>query len=128
MPTQEEIRQIYSSCDVLLKASRYEGRSCVEVESMACGTPVVRAIIKGDDDLIHGYNCLLCKYDDMDNFCSNLVAILSQEIIRNALITNGLQYVKDALNWDDKIDRLETIFSGHQPDPIPRKEEMWGIE
>jgi len=125
MPSQEEIRQIYSSCDVLLKASRYEGRECVSVEAMACGTPVVRAIIKGDDDLIHGYNCLLCKYDEANTFCNNLAAVLSQEIIRNSLITNGLQYVKLNLDWDDKIDRLETIFSGHEPDPIPRKEELW---
>jgi len=86
---------------------------------------VVRAIIKGDDDLIHGYNCLLCKYDEANTFCNNLAAVLSQEIIRNSLITNGLQYVKLNLDWDDKIDRLETIFSGHEPDPIPRKEELW---
>jgi len=126
LPDQDEIRQIYSSCDVLVKASRYEGRSCIEPEAWSCGLPVVRAIINGDDDLIHGYNCLLCKYDDVDTFCSHLVAILQQDIIRNSLITNGLQYVKDALNWDDKIDRLETIYAGYDPDPIPRKEELWG--
>jgi len=120
MAGQEEMRKLYSSCDVLLKASRYEGRGCVDVEAMACGCAVNRAIIFGEDDLIHGYNCMKVQYGDFQGFFNHLVAMLKESTVRSMLAANGLRYVKENLDWDPFIDRLETIYSGEQPEPLPR--------
>jgi len=111
LPSQEEIRQIYSSCDVLVKASRYEGRSCVDPEAMACGCAVVRAIDTGDDDLIDGHNCLKVKYGDAQGMYDNLKRVLEDEALRKRLVENGLKYVKEHLGWDDKIDALEAAYA-----------------
>ena len=133
LPTQDEIRQIYSSCDVLVKASRFEGRSCVHVEAMACGTAVVCAIDKGDDDLIHGYNCLKVGYDvehpqqfqqNVNKMFNHLVAVLTEDRLRQGLVTNGLYYVKHNLRWGAFIDRIETVFDGGTPPPLPRTEHV----
>ena len=40
-PPQEELRSIYSSCDVWVAASRSEGFNLAALEAMACRTPVV---------------------------------------------------------------------------------------
>lgn len=120
MATQEEMRQLYSSCDVLVKASRYEGRSCIDVEAMACGCAVNRAITFGQDDLIHGYNCMKVQYGDFQGFFNHLVAMLKENTVRSMLVANGLRYVRENLDWDPFIDRLETIYGGEQPEPLPR--------
>lgn len=110
LPSQDEIRQIYSSCDVLVKASRFEGRSCVDAEAMACGCAVVRAIDTGDDDLIEGYNCLKVHYGDAQGMYDNLKLILEQPALRQRLIDNGLKYVREHLRWEPSIDLLEAIY------------------
>jgi len=111
-PNQDLIRQIYSSSDLLLKASRYEGRSCVDPESMACGTAICRAITPGhgDDDLIDGYNCLKVPYGNFGRFYQNFIKLLSEDDLRRQLAANALKYIKERLQWDPSIDLLEKIF------------------
>jgi len=111
LPSQDDIRRIYSSCDVLVKASRYEGRSCVDVEAMACGCAVVRAIDQGDDDLVDGYNCLKVHYGDAQGMYDNLKLVLQQPALRQRLIDGGLEYAREHLGWDDKISILEAIYA-----------------
>jgi len=112
LPSQKEIRQIYSSCDVLVKASRYEGGSGLPpIESMACGCAVVVAIYMGNDDLLDGHNCLKVDYGDAQGMYDNLKRVLHEEGLRKSLVKNGLEYVKEHLAWDDKIDLLEAIYA-----------------
>jgi len=107
LPNQSTIRQIYSSCDILLKASRFEGRSCVDVEAMACGCAVNRAIIMGKDDLKHNHNCLVTRYGNQDAFQENLMRLATDEKLRGRLITGGHHYVNAHLRWADIIPVLE---------------------
>lgn len=107
LPDQDTIRQIYSTCDILLKASKYEGRSCVEIEAMACGCAVNRAILTGDDDLKHGHNCLKTRYGNQSKFQSNLLAIVQDKVVMDTLKENGLAYVREHLNWDNIVPLLE---------------------
>jgi glycosyltransferase involved in cell wall biosynthesis len=113
LPSQDDIRRIYSSCDILLKASRFEGRSCVDVEAMACGCAVNRAILTGDDDLVDGFNCLKVAYGEHVGFLKNLLRLANDEALRGKLIDNGLAYVRGNLNWDDIIPGLEQALLGN---------------
>lgn len=113
LPDQDTIRKIYSTSDIILKASRYEGRSCVDVEAMACGCAVNRAIITGDDDLVDGHNCLKTEYGKQKTFCDNLMRLIEEgSDLRELLITNGLAYVKDNLDWADIAPVLENALLG----------------
>lgn len=112
-PNQDLIRQLYSSADILLKATRFEGRSAVDPEAMACGCAINRAITpgKGDDDLIDGYNCLKVEYGDFQSFYDNFVRLLEDDKLREELVKNGFQYISENLCWDDKIELLKEIYS-----------------
>ena len=109
VPTTEQMRQMYSSCLFLLKASQYEGRACAPVEAMSCGTTCVRGIVEGDDDLHHGINCLLAGYNYND-VLSAAQQMMEDEIMRHNLEVGCLQYAEHCLQWDDKIDALEAIY------------------
>lgn len=109
LPSQDTIRKIYSSCDILLKASRFEGRSCVDVEAMACGCAVNRAIIQGDDDLKHNYNCLLTQYGNQEAFQDNLMRLVTENGLISRLTAGGFNYLEH-LRWDDIIPALENVL------------------
>ena len=65
-PSLERLNDLYNRAAILLKASKFDARSCAPMEAMTKGTPTVRAIIHGDDDLLHEYNAVRTRYDYQD--------------------------------------------------------------
>lgn len=108
-PAVRDMRRMYSQAQFMVKASRYEGRACAPVEAMCCGTPSVRAIIEGDDDLIDGQNCLRTGYNLVPFMQQARRLATDQELLRQ--LTEGARdYADTHLNWDDKITKLETLY------------------
>lgn len=122
-PPQHIIRMIYSSGDIFLKASRFEGRPGPDVEAMACGTPVCRAIGTGDDDLHDGQNCLKANYGALERYFENFMRLAKDPELRSRLAANGLEYVKTHYHWDGAIDRVEEALTGavSQPQGEPKQ-------
>ena len=111
LPPQDVLRRIYSSCDILIKASRFEGRAAPPFEAMACGCAVVAAINQGTDDLIYGKNCLLSQYNEL-KLNRNLKKLVEDRSLREKLIENGLKYVQEHFQWSPLVDKLEIAFTG----------------
>lgn len=107
-PDTQTIANLYRRAHFLLKASKYDARACAPVEAMACGTPTARALILGDDDLIHRFNCLRCGYDEHDLF--TLSAMLCDPKTRNEIAVNGLEYAQENLSWEKHTRELERII------------------
>ena len=136
-PPQHIIRKIYSTADIFLKASRYEGRPGPHMEAMACGTAVCTAIGTGDDDLFDDVNCLKSQYGDLKKLTDNLVklsgqekaahpanqAILSQHDnrVREKLTRQGLEYVKNSYSWEPAIDMVEKALTGSVTEPTGQR-------
>ncbi len=111
-PAQDLIRRIYSAGDIFLKASRYEGRPGPDLEAMACGAVVCRAIGTGDDDLIDGENCLKVPYGDYDGFVANFRRLIDDADLRAQLKANALEYIKTRCDWAGAIDLVEQALTG----------------
>jgi len=109
-PGTDEIRTLYQRAHMMIKATRFDARSCAPVEAMACGTPTARAIDKGDDDLINEYNCLKVDYN-LDQFIAAAERMVEDDTLREKLTRNGLEYRKKYLSWDYWMDEVEKIFS-----------------
>ncbi len=109
LPPQEMLRRIYSACDILIKASRFEGKPAPPFEAMACGCVVIVALNEGVDDLIYGKNCLLSQYNGL-KLNRNLKKLVEDSSLRRKLIDNGLQYVQEHFQWRPLIDKLEATF------------------
>lgn len=112
LPPQPMIRQIYSACDIFLKASVYEGAPGPDMEAMACGAAVCRAIEEGDDHLHDKENCLKVEYSDYDGFVSNLRNLLDDEVLRSVFRGNGIAYVRDHYDWVGAVDMVEQALTG----------------
>jgi hypothetical protein len=108
-PTTRQMRSLYSRALFLLKASRYEGRACAPVEAMCCGTPSVRGIVQGDDDLLDMKNCVRCEYDYSGLLDAGRL-MFDEPGVLEALTDGARGYAAEHLNWSDKIALLEDIY------------------
>ena len=107
----EKMKEIYSSCDVLLKMSEVESFCLPALEIMACGgIPIVAEVNGIEEFLIDGVNGFIIKQGDLDT---------PKKIIRN-LIENPeeLKKIKEEacktakkMTWDKSIDKLEMFLN-----------------
>lgn len=128
-----QMRRIYSSCDVLLKLSRVEGFFGPPMEMMACGGAVVVGKVTGYDEyIVDGYNALVVDPEDVPAAKAAVSRILSDNKLKNDLITNGLATAKE-WQWEPSIDRLEKYFldvlmeKRGKPYPLVRQKVDKGI-
>lgn len=98
---------------LMIKASRYDARSTAPVEAMACGAPTARALVEGDDDLIHEYNCFRGGYS-LDELIEHAERLIEDSEVRATLAANGLKYRQQYLSWDYWMGKVEGIFKGEK--------------
>lgn len=113
IPAPDELVSIYQRAHIMLKASLLDARSCAPVEAMACGCVPVRAIQHGDDDLIHGYNCLRSEYNEGSMY-RNAAQLIKDRDMLNQLAHNGLEYRKEWLDWREWMKIIEQIYAAHE--------------
>ena len=78
-----EMKRIYSSCDILLKMSRVEGFFGPPLEAMACGCAVVVGKVTGYDEYIQdGYNALVVEKGDIAGARAAVQRLLMDEKLR----------------------------------------------
>jgi len=106
----EQMKYIYSSCDILLKMSRVEGFFGPPMEMMACGgTCVVGNVTGYDEYIVDGYNALVVNLGDVQGAHDALKRLIEDPELRNTLAKNGIKTAQE-WGWDGSIDSLEKIF------------------
>jgi glycosyltransferase involved in cell wall biosynthesis len=106
----EKMKEVYSSCDILLKLSRVEGFFGPPMEMMACGgTAVVGDVTGHDEYIIDGYNALVVPLGDISAAHLALKRLISDPKLRARLIENGRK-TADQWKWEPTIDILEKVF------------------
>jgi glycosyltransferase involved in cell wall biosynthesis len=79
LPKQEEIRNLYCSCDVWATGSRTEGFNLSAIEAMACRTPVVSTRTGWPAEAItSGWNGFLVEIDDVEAIAIAIDSVLSK--------------------------------------------------
>jgi glycosyltransferase involved in cell wall biosynthesis len=78
-PSQDQIRNLYSQCDVWVTASRSEGFNLPAMEAMACRTPVVSTRTGWPEEAIRSsINGILVDIDDGSGLASGIQWVLSR--------------------------------------------------
>ena len=110
-PEQEFIiKEIYNKAKILLFPSLSEGWGLPAMEAMACGTAVVTTDCGGIRDFaIPNETALVCPVKDVESMKEAMYKLLTNNQLRERLIENALQKVKE-YNWDKSTERfLEVI-------------------
>ena len=105
-----EMRNIYSSCDILLKLSRVEGFFGPPMEMMACGGLVIVGKVTGYDEYIkHEFNALVVDPLKPEEAAQAIRRLISDKDLRKILLKNGKLTAKQ-WQWESSIDLLEKYF------------------
>lgn len=105
-PKIKKINELYAGATILLKASRYDARSCSPVEAMTKGTPTARALVEGDDDLVDYYNCLRVPYEEKPLY-EAARTLLEEDTLRQSLANFGMVHLNNECTWPRWIDQIE---------------------
>ena len=109
----EQMKYIYSNCDILLKMSRVEGFFGPPMEMMACGgTCVVGKVTGYDEYIVDGYNALTVELGDVQAAHDAVDRLIHDHELRNTLAKNGIKTASE-WQWDPSIDTLEKIFTSN---------------
>lgn len=118
-PNQDKLRQIFSSADILMKVSWFEGSPLVQMEAMACGTTLVTTEATGtEENCIHEYNCLKLPVKNILAIREAVRRLIEDKELREKLASNGLKYSEKYFDWSKSIDKLEKVFKDSLDNPV----------
>ncbi|MCG2633014.1 glycosyltransferase family 4 protein [Bradyrhizobium sp. WYCCWR 13023] len=110
-PAQDEMRKIYSSCDVWLCGSRSEGFYLPMLEAMACRCPVVSTKVGGPiDNIEDGTNGYLANIEDAAALAARTLQVLRLNELDWETMSQAALSTAEKYTWDDATDSLEIVF------------------
>ncbi|MGW7159264.1 glycosyltransferase [Paenibacillus taichungensis] len=104
---QNKLAELYSISDIYLDGSDFQGFGRPALEAMACGTACVLTNVGGVTEYaVNNFNCLLVPPKSPDSYSKALIRLIEHEDMRNRLVENGKDTVKE---YDHKREALETL-------------------
>jgi glycosyltransferase involved in cell wall biosynthesis len=112
-PNLEELNILYRSAHILLKCSKYDARACAPMEAMTKGTPTVRCIDKGDDDLVDRINCWRFNYTDQNpQMIADAIEMLYNDKEQYTYLQNNCYSRVVNYTWDYWMNQINDILNG----------------
>ncbi len=110
-PRQNQIRNLYSQCDVWITASRTEGFNLPAMESMACRTPVVSTKTGWPEEVIEsGKNGVLVDIDDVAGLARGVERILSLGSEEWKVVSQRAHETASAGSWEESSRGFENAL------------------
>lgn len=116
-PPQDELRRIYSSCDIFVSPSWIEGCQLPPMEAMACQCAVVATNVGGVPDYaIPGKTALVVEPRDVDAMAQAIIRLLKNDDERRRIALAGYHHIRQ-FTWDRAVAQFEaTLERGvHRP-------------
>jgi glycosyltransferase involved in cell wall biosynthesis len=107
-PPQDQIRNLYSQCDVWITASRSEGFNLPALEAMACRTPVVATRTGWPEEAVKtGDNGVLVDIDDVSGVARGVEWVLSRSETEWRDLSSNAYVTSTAGSWHESAKLFE---------------------
>lgn len=107
----KEVAKLLSQSDVFVRPSLSEGLGSAFLEAMASGVPVVGSQVGGIPDfLMHGETGLFCDPYRPDDIAQKIELILSDGLLRNKIIKQGLVLIRTSYSWDIIAKQMYQVY------------------
>jgi O-antigen biosynthesis protein len=112
----DQMRTIYSSCDVLLKMSKVESFSYPPLEMMACGgTAVITRFTGHEEYACDGENCFVVDIGDVGAASERICQLSNDRCLLERIKRNAIETAARKTDWERSIDLLEEFCNLEQP-------------
>ena len=109
-PTRDRLRKIYTSCDIFLCPSWYEGLGLPSMEAMACQCALVTSDTGGClDYAINEETALVSPPRNIEGLYKNIIRLLDDKKLLEIISKNGCKKISE-FNWDKSCDQLVGFF------------------
>ena len=106
----EKVKEIYESCDILLKSSWLESFSYPPLEMMATGGYCVITPNDGNKEYLKdGKNCLFYKLGDINSAVKKINNLINDEALQQKLYENGVSTAKNR-DWKIFKDKIISLY------------------
>jgi glycosyltransferase involved in cell wall biosynthesis len=109
-PAQEELREIYASCDAWLFGSRTEGFGLPVLEAMACRTPVIATPAGAAPDLLADGGGMLVGAEDAAGMAQAIERIAGMSEADWRKMSKEAHEIATRYSWKDATRRFETAL------------------
>jgi len=129
--SHREMAALYAQTDVVLKLSSVEGMYGPPLEGFHMGATCVTTPVTGHDMYVeHGWNALLCEWDDVGGTARQLDLLASDRRLLHFLRHNALATARGWPSWDQSAQfmalALERIRREPPPSPTTTAAAMLG--
>jgi len=110
--SRQRLREFYSIADTFILPSSYEGFGLSILEAMISRIPVVVSPSGGPGDILnHGVHAWLLKNVTPVEIFESIHAVLTDRRLRETLVNNAFELVKEKYTWKGVVDKLELIYN-----------------
>jgi glycosyltransferase involved in cell wall biosynthesis len=115
-----EMAELYAQTDVLLKLSSVEGMFGPPLEAMHAGATCVVTPVTGHDEYVrHGFNGLLCDWDDLRGTARQLDLLARDRPLLHYLRHNALMTARGWPSWEQQGQIMALILRRIAEAPAP---------
>lgn len=108
---KDDLLQAYRDCDAMLFPSRLEGFGYSVCEAMACGKPVITSDNSSLSEIIrHGETGLLCKTDNVDEFCAAARLLASDPVLAEKMGKAARVHVMENFTLGKMVDEYTRLY------------------
>lgn len=110
LPTSDELRRIYNSCDIFCFPSHVEGFGLPPMEAMACKVAcAVTDVGAVSDYTIPGKTALVSTPRNPKALAQNIIKLIENNDERKQIAENGYSHIKQ-FTWERATNQLEKLF------------------
>lgn len=109
---QDELAEIYAEADVFANPTREDNYPTVNMESLACGTPVVTFRTGGSPEMISSTCGCVVECDDIESFCEKIGWVCTEKpFSQEACIAHASQFEQKD-KFMQYVDLYKQIYNG----------------
>jgi len=109
---QEKLAWLYSSCDIFLCPSEWEGLGMPGMEAMASGSCLVTNDTGGSRDYaFDGQTAFVAKHNDWEDLYQKLLLAVENKELREKIAKQGYEFITQKIdNWEQSAAKMEKMF------------------
>jgi glycogen(starch) synthase len=108
-------RDSFRIADLFVMPSVSEPFGLTPLEAIGYGTPSIVSKQSGVSEVL--YNCLKVDYWDIDEMANQMLAVVSNNELRDELHRNALKEY-ERMSWDGAADKLINLYGVHSRQPV----------